>query len=91
VFADQVQAVVPVTGADQWQAVFTELEAVQDGSDTVLVKTRRLFRALGQMQEIWVAVKELSDLRRQLKQTEGVFRKPTQSWSGPADERSVRC
>ncbi len=48
-FAHQVHAVVPVTGADERQTVRTEFEAVQDGSDTVLVKTRGLFRAPGQI------------------------------------------
>ena len=49
VFAHQVHAVVPVTGADERQPVLTEFEAVHDGSDTVFVKTRRLLRAPGQI------------------------------------------
>ena len=49
VFAHQVHAVVPVTGADERQAVLAEFEAVHDGSDTVFVKARRLFRAPGQI------------------------------------------
>ena len=48
-FAHQIHAVVPVTGAHERQAVLTEFETVQDGPDTVIVKTCRLFGAAGQI------------------------------------------
>ena len=49
VFAHQVQAVVPVAGADERQAVVAEFEAVQDGPDAMLVKARRFIRTSGQV------------------------------------------
>src|SRR5918992_1367100 len=42
--AHHVHAVVPVPGADQWEAVLAECEAPQDGSHTVFVQTGCLFR-----------------------------------------------
>jgi hypothetical protein len=48
-FARQVHAVVPATGADESYTIFTEGEPVQYGVNTVFIKTRRLFGALGQI------------------------------------------
>ena len=49
VFAHHVHAVVPVTGADERQAVLATSEAPQDGSHTVFVQTGRFFRPAGQI------------------------------------------
>ena len=43
-FADHVHAVVPVTGADEREAVLPACEALQNGSHTVFVHTGRFFR-----------------------------------------------
>ena len=43
-FADHVHPVVPVTGADEWEAVLPTCEASQNGSHTVFVQTGRFFR-----------------------------------------------
>ncbi len=47
--ADHVHPVVPVTGADERQAVLPACEAVQDGSHTMVVQTGRSVRSAGQI------------------------------------------
>ena len=49
VLAHQVHAVVPVAGADERQTVLTEVEAVQNRTDTMVVQACRLFGAHGQI------------------------------------------
>src|SRR4029078_1770138 len=49
VFADHVQAVVPVTGADEWEAVLPTSEALQNGSHAVFIHTSRFFRPARQI------------------------------------------
>ncbi len=47
--ANQIKAVVPITAADQRQAVRAEFEAVLDGADAMFVERGRLFGARGQV------------------------------------------
>ena len=49
VFAHPVHAVVPVTGADERQAMLTKRETLQNGSHTVFVQTGRFFGPAGQI------------------------------------------
>jgi len=47
VFPHHVHAVIPVTGADERQAMFPKSEAPQDSSDAVIVKAGLFFRPAG--------------------------------------------
>ena len=49
VFPHKVHAVVPITRADEWQAVFAKADASQDGPHTVIIQTGRLFRPSGKI------------------------------------------
>src|SRR5574341_496718 len=49
VLPHNVHAVVPVTGADERQAVLTKSEAPQNGAHTVFVQTGRFFGPAGQI------------------------------------------
>src|SRR6185295_17061596 len=73
VFADHVHTVVPVTGADEWEAVLPTSEALQNGSHAVLVDTRRFFRPARQ---IVIRVLVLID-RASLDERDGFIQDPT--------------
>jgi len=47
VFAHNVHAVVPITRADERQAVYAKADASQDSPHTVIVQTGRLLRPSG--------------------------------------------
>ena len=49
VLAHQVHAVVPITRADERQAVLAAAEAPQNGPHTVIVQTCRFFRRAGKI------------------------------------------
>ena len=49
VFAHKVHAVVPITRADERQAVLTESEAIKDGPHTVFVKSSSFVRPAGKI------------------------------------------
>ena len=49
VFAHHVHAIVPVAGADQWQAVRAGRESAFNGANAVLIQARRLLGSTGQI------------------------------------------
>src|SRR5512144_2307683 len=49
VLAHQVHAIVPITRADERQAVLAAAKASQNGSHTVIVQTCRFFRRVGKI------------------------------------------
>src|SRR5512135_3141069 len=48
-FSHHVHAVIPITRADERQAVLAESEAIEDGPHTVFVQSRRFVRPAGKI------------------------------------------